>query len=365
MVGSFLGEVNVRFGIRSKVVQALVLAGILPLGLFGGFLLYMENGRLRADAERSVQASAERIQAQVDEWFDKNQRVLVAAAGLPAIGGMDPADQTRVLLAIQRAYPWMYLTFTIDLQGNNIARSDGKPPVNYADRQYFKDVTAGKKELAWETLISKTTKKPAIVMALPIRANGEVVGVLAAGMNIEDISAVLARWRTGRSGFAFLVDEQSKVLAHPFEEYVGRQLKLDQHPAVAAYRADRSPHLLRYLEQQGQSVLGYAQGNRFDWVVVVQQDEDEVLAPLRQAAWLGLSLLALTAALVAAAAAWASTLLVRPIVDLTRAADAMSQGELDTPIRSARQDELGALSASVERLRRSMKAAMERIRPGS
>lgn len=353
-----------RFGIRSKVVQALVLAGIVPLGLFGGFLLYLENDRLRADAEQSVQSSAERIQAQVDEWFDKNQRVLVAAAGLPAISGMDPVEQTRVLVAIQHAYPWMYLTFVIDPQGHNTARSDGKALVSYADRQYFKDIVAGKKELSWETLISKTTGKPAIVMALPIRANGEVVGVLAAGMGIEDISNVLARWKTGRSGFAFLVDEQSKVLAHPFEEYVGRQMKLDRHPAVAAYRADRAPHLLRYVEQQGRSALGYAQGNRFDWVVVVQQDEDEVLAPLRQSAWLGLSLLGLTAALVAAVAAWASRLLVRPIVDLTSAADAMSKGELETPIRSAGKDELGELSASVERLRRSMKAAMDRIRPG-
>jgi methyl-accepting chemotaxis protein len=359
-----LFEVNVRFGIRSKVVLALVLAGIFPLGLFGGILLYLENDRLRADAEQGVQSSAERIQAQVDEWFDKNHRVLVAAAGLPAIGGMDPVEQTRVLLAIQRAYPWMYLTFVIDPQGHNTARSDGKPLVSYADRQYFKDVIAGKKELSWETLISKTTGKPAIVMALPIRANGEVVGVLAAGMSIEDVSNVLARWKTGRSGFAFLVDEQSKVLAHPFEEYVGRQMKLDRHPAVAAYRADRAPHLLRYLEQTGRSALGYAQGNRFDWVVVVQQDEDEVLAPLRQSAWLGLSLLGLTALLVAAVAAWASRLLVRPIVELTRAADAMSKGELETPIRSARKDELGELSASVERLRRSMKAAMDRIRQG-
>jgi methyl-accepting chemotaxis protein len=345
------------------VVQALVLAGILPLALFGGFLLYQENGRIRADAERSVQTSAERIQAQVDEWFDKNQRVLMAAANLPAVSSMDPIEQTRVLVAIQRAYPWMYLTFVIDPQGHNTARNDGKPLVSYADRQYFKDVVGGKKELAWETLIGKTSGKPAIVMSVPIRANGEVVGVLAAAMNIEDISSVLARWKTGQSGFAFLVDEHSKVLAHPFEEYVVRQMKLDRHPAVAAYRADRSPHLLSYLEQKGRSVLGYAQGNRFDWVVVVQQDEDEVLAPLRQSAWLGLTFLGLTAALVAAIAAWASTLLVRPIVELTRAADAMSRGELDTPIRSTRHDELGALTTSIERLRRSMRAAMERIRP--
>jgi HAMP domain-containing protein len=53
---------------------------------------------------------------------------------------------------------------------------------------------------------------------------------------------------------------------------------------------------------------------------------------------------------------------MRPVVDLTAAADAISMGDgLDTPIKSQSTDEIGQLTKTVERLRVSMKAAMSRL----
>jgi HAMP domain-containing protein len=53
---------------------------------------------------------------------------------------------------------------------------------------------------------------------------------------------------------------------------------------------------------------------------------------------------------------------MRPVVDLTHAADQISLGEgLDTPIRSDSADEIGRLTKSIDRLRISMKAAMSRL----
>jgi HAMP domain-containing protein len=53
---------------------------------------------------------------------------------------------------------------------------------------------------------------------------------------------------------------------------------------------------------------------------------------------------------------------MRPVAELTRAADAISLGDgLDTPIKSQSTDEIGQLTRTVERLRVSMKAAMSRL----
>jgi HAMP domain-containing protein len=53
---------------------------------------------------------------------------------------------------------------------------------------------------------------------------------------------------------------------------------------------------------------------------------------------------------------------MRPVVELTAAAEAISVGDgLDTPIRSESQDEIGHLTKAVERLRVSMRAAMNRL----
>jgi HAMP domain-containing protein len=53
---------------------------------------------------------------------------------------------------------------------------------------------------------------------------------------------------------------------------------------------------------------------------------------------------------------------MRPVVELTRTAEAISVGDaLETPIKSASTDEIGQLTKAIERLRKSMKAAMSRL----
>jgi methyl-accepting chemotaxis protein len=351
-----------RFGLVAKTMLTMLAVGLLPLALFGGITLVQQGDRLRGEAERSMQTNAERISAQVDEWFDKNVRALRAAANMPAISSMNGDEQAKVLAAVQQAYPWMYLVFTVTPDGKNVARSDGKPLTDYSDRQYYKDVAVSGKDLSWETLIGKTSNKPALVLAVPVKANGVLVGVLAAAMNIEDISRIVAHWKTGSTGFAFLVDEKAKVVAHPREAFVLAQTHLNDHPLVSTFLADGQPHLVSFTQTDDKDVLGYVQGNKFRWAVAVQQNTEELFGPFRETLTLGLALLATAGILVAGFSRFSSRMLIRPIVDMTSAADRMSLGELDTPIPSGRTDELGLLARSLERLRKSMKAAMARLR---
>jgi methyl-accepting chemotaxis protein len=352
---------SIRFGMLGKTMVTMLGAGLLPLALFAGIMLFDQAGRIRKEAEVSMRANAEHVTDQVDEWLDKNVRALQQAANAPGMATMHADDQLKTLAALQKAHPWMYLTFTIALDGRNIARNDGKPLVDYSDRVYYKDILNGK-ELAWEVVISKTNHKPALLLSVPIKQDGALVGVMAGGMAIEDISHIIAKLKIGETGRAFLVDDHAKVVAHPREEFVQTQRVLDDHPLVQAFLADRQPHTLSFLQRNdAKPVLGAVQGNRWGWAVVVQQEEAELFAPLRHMVEVAVILLAGSAVLLAAIA-WAfSRKLVRPILDMASEADAMSMGELERPMPVSRRDEIGVLGRSLERLRRSMKAAMDRI----
>ena len=94
---------------------------------------------------------------------------------------MDGAQQRPILKTIQKQYPWMYLVFNVGTNGVNVARSDDVPLKDYSDRQYYKDLIRGK-GLAWQTLIGKTSKKPALVLAVPIKSEDQTVGVMAAAI---------------------------------------------------------------------------------------------------------------------------------------------------------------------------------------
>ncbi|HEX3758781.1 MAG TPA: cache domain-containing protein [Kofleriaceae bacterium] len=350
---------TLRLGMVAKASVAMLAVGLLPLILFGAITLIQEGNRIRAEARESLKTNAEQIAARLDEWVDKNVRVLQAVATLPEIRSMKADPQIATLTAISQSYPWMFLVHTIGPDGTDVARNDKHPLTNYADRQYFKDAMNGK-DLIWQTLISRTNGKPSLVLAMPIRDGGTIVGVLQAAMAIEDISHIVLTWRAGQTGYAFLVDETGVVIAHAREEYVLSQRRLQDHPLVAAFEADGKPHLAAFVADGAES-LGYIQGNRFHWGIAAQQNTAELMAAQRQTLMLGLALLAAAVGLVCFIALLASKLLVRPIVDMTHAADRMSMGELDASIPVAGKDEIGMLAKALERLRKSMVAAMARL----
>jgi len=349
-----------RFGLIAKVVGLMLLVSLLPLLTFWSITFKQNSSRIRRDTEMLASQITLGLAGHVDEWIDKNARVLKALANMEDIRSMDGVRQERLLTAVQKEYPWMYLVFTTDIQGMNIARSDGKFLKDYSDRQYVKDIVGGK-AFTWQTLIGKTSKKPAVVLAVPIREEGRLVGVMANAMQIDDISRRIATWKRGRSGFAFLVDEKGKVVAHQVKDFVVSQKNLSAHPLVAAFQDDRSGTLY-FKDQSGASQIGNVRGTRYGWALAIQQNEREAFDILYRERRFAYLLLALTLAGVILIAFLAGRSIVRPIRRLTEAADRISVGELDVEIEVRSKDEIGALGDAIARMQDSIRLSLERLR---
>lgn len=348
------------FGLTGKVTAVMLAVSLLPLLAFSGVALQQTQGRMRAEQEAMAAQVTSGLASQVDEWIDKNVRALRTAARLPDIVGMDPAAQEVVLKALHQEYPWMYLTFTLDPAGANVARNDGEALRDYSDRLYYRNVAAGS-ELAWQTVVGKTSKKPALVLAVPIRRDDRLVGVMAAAMTLDQVSDRVAAWTAGETGFAFLVDETGKVVAHQVASFVQEEKNLGQHPLVAA-QTRGSGGALTFRDDQGRPTIGYVQGTSHGWALAIQQAESEAFRPLRQALYFFAGVLAVTVLGVLVVASFWGRALVTPIRTLTNAANRISVGELDTEVAIASRDELGDLADAIGRMQDSIRLSLERLR---
>jgi methyl-accepting chemotaxis protein len=360
--GSDLPEdFRVRFGLTAKVVTVMLLVSLIPLLAFGLFTLQNTSQRVQSDTTLLMGQISDGLMNQVDEWLDKNARVLQAAANMPAVKSMDQDRQESIMKAIHEAYPYMYLVFTVKPDGMNLARNDDKPVKDYSDRQYYQDVMQGE-DLAWQTLIGKTSKKPALVMAVPIQRNGQTVGVMASAMTVDRISQSVADWSKGDTGFAFLVDETGKVVAHQMASYVRTQKNLSSHPLVASMNRKDSPHALSFEDRQGDMNLGYVRGNSMGWVLGVQQEHTEVYKQLKDIQLYGLILLGATALLVTLVSVILGRRIVTPIKTLTEMAERISLGELNVTFDIRSKDEIGLLAKSLARMQTSIRLAMRRFK---
>jgi methyl-accepting chemotaxis protein len=352
---------TVRFGLSAKIIILMLLVSLLPLVIFWGIAFMQTSDRIRRDAQLLMGETAGGLASHVDEWLDKNIRVLKTAAKLGDIISMDRSRQEPILKAIQKEYPWMYLVFTVDPDGMNVARDDGKPLKDYSDRQYYKDVIQGK-SLTWQTLIGKTSKKPALVVAVPIKSGNTTVGVMAMAATIDDISKSVAKWKKGRTGFAFLVDEKGKVVAHQVKQYVLTQRKLNAHPLISAFRKKGGASYIQFKNEKGRSSIGHVKGTKYGWALAIQQQEDEILADLRRVQLFAVGLLVATIVLVSLIAWLSARQIVTPIRELTGVAEQMSLGDLNVEIDVKSKDEIGLLAQAIGRMQTSLRLAMGRLR---
>ena len=352
---------KVRFGLVGKVISVMLIVGLVPFGIFWGLAAKETGKQISADSRLMLEETARGLSSQVDEWLDKNVRALKLAARLPEIVSMKQSQQETILKTMQEEYPYMYLVFTTDTKGFNVARNDGKPLKDYSDRQYVKDVVGGK-SLTWQNLIGKTSKKPALVMAVPIMSGETVVGVMAAAMTRDDISRRVATWSKGKSGFAFLVDENGKAVSHQNRQLVLSESNLAGHPLVAEYHKQKKPLSLSYVNQSGNKALGFIIGNKYGWALAVEQETSEVFATLQRVQLFAVTLLIITVVGVVLVSWLGGRALVRPIRELTQVAERMSMGELDIEIQVRSKDEIGLLAQAIGRMQTSLRMAMERLR---
>ncbi len=256
----------------------------------------------------------------------------------------------------------MYLVFTLGPDGMNVARNDGRPLKDYSDRQYYKDILAGKK-LSWQTLIGKTSKKPALVLAVPIKSGDNLLGVMAAAMTVDEISNNIATWRKGKTGFAFLVDEKGYVISHPDKQYVTTRKNLNSHPLIADFRKKGWRTITStFNAPDGETAFGHVRSNNYGWALALQQQNEEVFESFNRVQEFALILLAGTVLLVLIIAWFSARAIVTPIMKLTDAAERMSLGELNVKIDIKSKDEIGLLAQAIGRMQTSLRLAMDRLR---
>ena len=361
-ISPFLSGQKIRFGLFGKIIFVMLIVSLLPFAVFWGITLREINDRVRIETENLLAQTAMGLGTEVDSWINNNVSILRTAAKLPEIIGMDTVEQETVLRVIQKEYPWMYLVFTLGPDGMNVARDDGRPLKNYSDRQYYKDILAGKK-LSWQTLIGKTSKKPALVLAVPIKSGDKLLGVMAAAMTIDELSKNIATWQKGQTGYAFLVDEKGFVVSHPDKQYVTKRKNLKNHPLIASFRKKGWRTISsKFKAPNGETAFGHVRSNNYGWALVLQQQNKEAFESFNRVQEFALILLAGTVLLVLIIAWFSARAIVTPIMKLTDAAERMSLGELNVKIDIKSKDEIGLLALAIGRMQTSLRLAMNRLR---
>ena len=111
---------------------------------------------------------------------------------------------------------------------------------DHSSETFFTAARAGKTYYG-PIIFPSDSLEPRIVISVPIEAfAGEVVGVLAADVNVRYVWEVVQGIDVGKSGYAYVVSSDGMLVAHPDLQLVLQHKDLSDLPQVAALRAPDS-----------------------------------------------------------------------------------------------------------------------------
>jgi methyl-accepting chemotaxis protein len=186
------------------------------------------------------------------------------------LAGNDPAQANAALSVMVKSMQDVDYASVFSLGGDNVASSNpsaiGK--INVKDRDYFKAAAGKGRNIISKALVSRTSNKAAVILAQPImNAHKEVIGVMNVAMDLEALTKTLSESRIGKSGYAFILDRDGMVLAHP-ERSLLMKADLGKTDISKKALAAKGVQVVRY-HDRGDEIAAVSADPTTDWTFVV------------------------------------------------------------------------------------------------
>lgn len=329
--------------IRARLVVLVGGAAIAPLIAYG----LVSIGLLWSGTRQSVTAGAlsvaERAAEQIERYIRHNIDLLQAVSADLHQTSLEHWQQERILRNYVVAFPEFRELTLFDPSGHPQATSRLSTPELV--------LTSTPPEAGAPPLIAPIEIDddllPKTVITVRVDQAGRVVGYLVGELRLEELWRLVDRIRIGQHGFALVVDEEGRLLAHgnPDEKRkVSQGAHLNGHPLMGPKEQAVHPGSAEYDRGDGHRLLAVMQPiPTLGWRLVIEQPTSEAFALARRLEG-GLVLtisLALFATIVIASL-WGRSFL-RPLSELMRGTRALSEGRLQERVQTKGQDELAQL----------------------
>jgi adenylate cyclase len=356
--------VRQRFrGLFQKYLVVLFMAVAIPLAINGvieAWLGYRDQ-RARLDQLLSVQATS--AAARIDGFIEGIENALDWLIQFPWTD--EPDEQRRTdALRLFRQVPAIVSLQLVDHRGRErlyVSRIGLNRIDSHADRSSDPAVVGARSARTWFGDV-RYNRGSEPYLTIAISGNRPSVGVVIAEVNLKLVWDVISAIKVGKTGFAFVLDEPGRLIAHPDISLVLRgadeatsrpfQAIRDAIGAGVGFATGRNV--------QGQAVAAAAAtvpGPH--WTVVVEQPLSEAFGPIYAALWRTAELV-LVGTIFSGLLAYAlARRMTEPIRRLEEGTEEIGAGRFDHRITIETGDEFQRLADSFNRMAAELLLARE------
>lgn len=353
-----------RLSLRTKATLLAIAIGTIPVLGIGATAYYFANQSITKQIKQEKQERATEIVDKVNRFMVEQYGNLKIMSAIPLlknykVRAVTTLQEKATLLDHFLEYFQVYDNIAaVDLNGNLIVQSHGYTFHNLSDRLYFQQTLQTGKPGIYGPERSKSTGEYVIYFAAPIidTFSGKIIGVFRSRMPLKSLEKVIENFGTNGDRYHVFDSSKSYFLAKDKNDLGLNVLK--DFPGVA--------HLMSGREKVANEVMSDSENHRrlvtytalgkqeglpdLNWGVLLSTETEIAFAPQRQLLLTLVIGTGVVALLVSSIAAYLARRATRPILAATSAVAKLGQGELDTRIAVAGEDELATLGSNINQM---------------
>ncbi|MDP4153884.1 MAG: methyl-accepting chemotaxis protein, partial [Bacillota bacterium] len=183
--------------------------------------------------------------------------------------------------------------FVADKNGNAYSMEGAN--TNISDREYFKSAVLGNDTIS-DPIVSKTTGNPEVFIAAPLKNDaGEIIGVITACRDGNELSNMIANITYGKSGKAFMLNSKGVTVAHSNKELVVKgdndfenvktDPSLQQLVDIEKKMVARESGIGKYKYHNVAKIIGYHPVDGTDFSLALAAPQSEVFSAVDKLTW--------------------------------------------------------------------------------
>lgn len=255
-----------------------LLVFLMSLGL--GFLAYNQgSSAVVSEVEQAIRLQAEEGSRYLESRFDAQLNILETIAARTEMQSMDWRQQEPVIHSEEERLTQFLALGVVDRTG--LARYSDGTIAQLGDRDYIIKAFAGNRAVS-DLIVSRVTNTIVMMYAVPIKRNGQVVGVLFGRRDGLELSNIVSRLGFGENGWAFIFHPDGTMYANPDPSLVLDQYNLFEGSTSNLGSALKdfgttNRGIVRFSEDQSKNIVGLTPIPSTNWMLAIGAMESDIL----------------------------------------------------------------------------------------
>lgn len=310
---------------------------------------------IKAELEKSLTSTAQSNAKEASLWIDLRRTEMEALASSPILASGNKQAIISYLTDESKRLPVFSAFWVSDLNGTWYSPTGTSGSIT--ERSYFKEISASQKTIISDPLIGKADGKMACVVAVPIKVNGKMVGILGGNVKMDEIVQHIGSIKVGQTGYATLAQRDGLTIAHPNQEYIMKYNPLQDSNIDAKLKAIYQQQSLgdtgiaHYTTRGVDQYIAYTPIPGLKWTLNITATAEEFMGPLQSLVFTSIATAIIILIIAIALVVMLVQRMVKPLKILQEVAEDIAKGDLSvTDLKISAQNEFGRLAKSFEEM---------------